>query len=340
MSRMRSSVTRGSASANLPATIGIAASGTAAGRASGVVSAAASGQDNTPRSLGPKLNKDFGQHLLKNPLVVNGIIAKADVRATDHVLEIGPGTGNMTVKLLEAAKKVTVVEVDPRMAAELRKRLQGHPHEHKLHIILGDAMKVELPAFDVCVANLPYQISSGITFKLLLHRPQFRVALLMYQREFALRLVAKPGDELYCRLSVNTQLLSKTTHAMKVGRNNFRPPPKVESSVVRIEPICPPPPINFTEWDGLLRIAFARKNKLISSNFKVDSVLAMLEANYRAFASVSGKSVDGLDKEKIKDLVTDIIDKAGLSDARAGKMDLDDYMKLLVAFNEAGIHFA
>ena len=80
----------------------------------------------------------------------------------------------------------------------------------------------------------------------------------MFQREFALRLVAQPGDELYCRLSVNTQLLAKVTHVMKVGRNNFRPPPKVESSVVRIEPLNPPPPINFQEWDGLVRLAFQR----------------------------------------------------------------------------------
>ena len=67
----------------------------------------------------------------------------------------------------------------------------------------------------------------------------------MFQREFALRLVAKPGDPLYCRLSVNVQLLAKVEHIMKVGRNNFRPPPKVESSVVRIEPRNPPPPISF-----------------------------------------------------------------------------------------------
>ena len=67
----------------------------------------------------------------------------------------------------------------------------------------------------------------------------------MFQREFALRLVAKPGDELYCRLSVNVQLLAKVEHIMKVGKNNFRPPPKVESSVVRIEPKNPPPPISF-----------------------------------------------------------------------------------------------
>jgi len=67
----------------------------------------------------------------------------------------------------------------------------------------------------------------------------------MFQREFALRLVATPGDPLYCRLSVNTQLLSQVSHVMKVGKNNFRPPPKVESSIVRIKPLDPPPPINF-----------------------------------------------------------------------------------------------
>lgn len=110
---------------------------------------------------------------------------------------------------------------------------------------MGDVLKTELPYFDVCVANLPYQISSQIVFKLLQHRPLFRSAVLMFQREFALRLAAQPGDDLYCRLSVNTQLLAKVTHVMKVGKNNFRPPPKVESSVVRIEPLNPPPPINF-----------------------------------------------------------------------------------------------
>jgi 18S rRNA (adenine1779-N6/adenine1780-N6)-dimethyltransferase len=82
----------------------------------------------------------------------------------------------------------------------------------------------------------------------------------MFQREFALRLVAKPGDSDYCRLSANVQLLAKVDHIMKVGKNNFRPPPKVESSVVRMEPRYPPPPIDFDEWDGLLRIVFGKKH--------------------------------------------------------------------------------
>jgi 18S rRNA (adenine1779-N6/adenine1780-N6)-dimethyltransferase len=132
-------------------------------------------------------------------------------------------------------------------------------HAHKLQIIHGDFLKVELPYFDVCVANVPYQISSPLTFKLLAHRPLFRCAVLMFQREFAMRLVAPPGSALFCRLSLNTQLLSKVDHLIKVSKNSFRPPPKVESSVVRIEPKSPPPPINFLEWDGMVRLCFSRK---------------------------------------------------------------------------------
>jgi 18S rRNA (adenine1779-N6/adenine1780-N6)-dimethyltransferase len=151
----------------------------------------------------------------------------------------------MTVRLLEKVKKVVACEVDPRMVAELQKRVMGTPLQSKLEILVGDVLKNDLPFFDVCVANMPYQISSPFVFKLLMHRPFFKCAILMFQREFALRLTAKPGEKLYCRLSLNTQLLARVDHLMKVGKNNFRPPPKVESSVVRIEPKNPPPPINY-----------------------------------------------------------------------------------------------
>ena len=130
------------------------------------------------------------------------------------------------------------------------------------------------------------QISSAIVFKLLVHRPMFRCAVIMFQEEFALRLSAKPGEELYCRLSVNTQLLARVDQLMKVGRNNFRPPPKVESRVVRIEPRNPPPPVNFVEWDGLVRLAFNRKNKLLRNVLTTDTVLAMLDKNMRTVASL------------------------------------------------------
>merc|ERR1711962_1963351 len=184
------------------------------------------------------------------------------------------------------------MEIDTRLVAELQKRVQGTPESSKLHLIVGDVLKSDLPYFDCCVANLPYQISSPFVFKLLLHRPFFRCAVLMFQREFALRLVAKPGDKLYCRLSINTQLLAKVDHLMKIGKNNFRPPPKVESSVVRIEPKNPPPPINFKEWDGLVRIVFVRKNKTLSASFNQTSCLLLLEKNYKVHMSVQGLEVD------------------------------------------------
>lgn len=243
----------------------------------------------------------------------------------------------MTVKLLEKAKKVIVVEKDPRMAAELVKRVQGTAMQKKLQVIVGDVLTATLPYFDICVSNTPYQISSPLTFKLLAHRPAFRTAVLMFQREFALRLVARPGDDLYCRLSVNAQLLSKITHVMKVSKNSFRPPPQVESSVVRVEPIQPPPPIDFEEWDGLVRILFLRKNKTVGANFKTTSVLDMLERNYRTYCSL--RAITIMEPLDVKGMVAQILETTEIALKRASKMDLDDYLRLLVAFNEAGFHF-
>jgi 18S rRNA (adenine1779-N6/adenine1780-N6)-dimethyltransferase len=136
-------------------------------------------------------DKSFGQHILKNPTVIANIIEKSKIKSTDVVIEIGPGTGNLTVQLLALAKKVIAYEVDARMVAELQKRTQTMPNKEKLQIVFGDFLKQELPYFDVCVANVPYQISSPLVFKLLAHRPTFRCAVLMFQREFAMRLLGK-----------------------------------------------------------------------------------------------------------------------------------------------------
>ncbi len=85
------------------------------------------------------------------------------------------------------------------------------PEQRKLDIMIGDFCKTELPYFDVCISNTPYQISSPLVFKLLSHRPLFRCAILMFQREFALRLIARPGDNLWCRLSATSNSTPKST---------------------------------------------------------------------------------------------------------------------------------
>src|SRR6201996_2768921 len=234
-----------------------------------------------------KMNTDIGQHILKNPGVAQAIVDKADLKQSDIVLEVGPGTGNLTTRILEKAKRVIAVEQDPRMAAELTKRFQGTPAAKRLELTLGDVIKMpQLPYFDVCISNTPYQISSPLTFKLLATSPSPRTCVLMFQREFAMRLFAKPGDKLYSRLSVNAQMWAKVDHVMKVGRNNFNPPPQVESNVVRLTPKNPRPQISYDEWDGLLRIAFVRKNRTLRSAFVgTASVMDMLEANWRTFCA-------------------------------------------------------
>lgn len=288
---------------------------------------------------GIHFEKDKGQHILKNPQIVTNMVEKAGLKPTDVVLEVGPGTGNMTVKLLEACQKVVACEVDTRLVAELQKRVQGTPAARKLEVLVGDVLKIDkLPFFDVCVANLPYQISSPFVFKLLLHRPFFRCAILMFQREFAQRLIARPGDKLYCRLSVNTQLLARVSHLLKVGKKNFRPPPKVESSVVRIEPRNPPPPIKYQEWDGLLRLCFTRKNKTLSAIFRTKGVLELLEKNYRIYASLNSLEVS---KDfDIKAHVLTVLEEKESLDLRPKNMDVDAFLSLLRDFNASHIHFS
>lgn len=305
-------------------------------------------------------NTSLGQHFLKNPAVVTAIVAKAAIKPTDTVLEIGPGTGNMTVPLLAQSKNVIAIEYDSRMVREVLKRVEGTNDERKLQVVQGDAIKTRFPFFDVCVANVPYQISSALVFKLLSHRPMFRCAVMMFQEEFALRLTARPGEALYCRLSVNTQLLAKVDQLMKVGRNNFRPPPKVESRVVRIELRNPPPPVNFTEWDGMVRLLFNRKNKTLRSVLLTKPTIKLLNENMRTQRALNnnnkhnnnnhqGNSSSSMmevenveaEEEKTADvIIEEVVAMEQWKDKRASKLDLDDFLALLAEFNKRGVHFA
>lgn len=283
-----------------------------------------------------KFNTNVGQHILKNPGVADAIVNKAELKPTDTVLEIGPGTGNITTRILEKARKCIAIELDPRMAAEVTKRVQGTPLQKKLEVLLGDAIKTEFPPFDVCISNTPYQISSPLVFKLLSMPNPPRTAVLMFQKEFAQRLVARPGDTLYCRLSVNAQFFARITHVLKVGKANFKPPPQVESAVVRITPKTgsEKPKFNFAEMDGMLRISFTRKNRTLRASFVSKEVLAMLARNYRVYASMNGIAVDdslvedgAANDDEDEDAgmdVDDDADEAPADEEEFGGMDVDD----------------
>lgn len=113
----------------------------------------------------------------------------------------------------------------------------------------------------------------------------------MFQKEFCQRLLCKTGDPLYCRLTVNTQLLANVSHVLKVSKNSFKPPPKVDSAVVRIEPKHiqnnTAGNVNFVEWDGLMRILFQRKNKTINSLFNNKHILQLLDNNYNTYCKLN-----------------------------------------------------
>lgn len=220
-----------------------------------------------------------------------------------------------------------------------------------------------------------------------------------------MRLFARPGDKLYSRLSVNAQLFAKISHVMKVGRNNFNPPPQVESNVVRIEPKNPRPDISFEEFDGMLRIVFVRKNRTLRAAFLgTQSVIDLLTRNWRVWCAQNDipidespeeaedvgmeidpipaedewngfsdvededgdamaeddelpdffkqekakKSVNGANRKR-RGRVTEVVrekirkvleDETLLADKRGRLCDEGDFLKLLYAFNQEGIHFS
>mmetsp|Transcript_65222 Transcript_65222/g.155776 ORF Transcript_65222/g.155776 Transcript_65222/m.155776 type:complete len:337 (-) Transcript_65222:186-1196(-) len=281
-------------------------------------------------------NKKHGQHMLKNPGIVDKIVAAADIKPSDVVFEIGPGTGNLTMRLLEQSKRVIAYEIDPRMAAEVRKRAMTAGRTN-LEVKDGDVLRTPWPIFDVCTANLPYQISSPFTFKLLAHRPTFRCAVLMFQKEFAERLIAKVGESQYGRLAVNTGLFVKVSCVCKVSKGSFNPPPEVDSMVVRMVPRDPPVEVDFREWDGLMRICFSRKRKTLRSSFTMTHCLKTLEENYKTWCALTGNAPS---KTPMKDLVTEVLTRLGLAEQRAIKIDMDTFFRLLLEFNKVGIHFS
>lgn len=249
------------------------------------------------RSTRVALRKRFGQHLLKNPDVVKAIVALAGVQPYETAFEIGPGTGNLTMHLLKSCRMLYAVELDRDMHRMIIGRVHGAGLSHKFQCICGDFLAAPLPPFDVLCANIPYQISSPVLDRLFFHRPLPKRAVIMFQLEFAQRMVARPGSSQYCRLSVNCALLCSSVRlAMRVGREQFRPPPQVDSAVVEFIPRDAPHPWlrqpgELLEWDAFLRLLFSSKNKTLRSLFGHSKPLLILMTVLR---KKSDHSVPGL----------------------------------------------
>ena len=185
-------------------------------------------QDN-----GIRLNKNLGQNYLIDDFKRKKIIKYANLTKNDTVLEIGPGIGTLTIKLAEEAGKVIAIEQDPAIFNILSERLEKEGIDN-VELINGDAVKVDFPPFNKIVSNLPYQISSPITFKFLNY--DFDMAVLMYQKEFAERMNGKVGTKQYSRLSAMLYFKAKVDFLTHVSKESFIPSPKVDSSVVKLSP--------------------------------------------------------------------------------------------------------
>ena len=221
--------------------------------------------DEAPRRvldrLGIRPRKRLGQHFLVDSRVALRHVDHARIGPSDTVLEIGPGLGVLTRLLAERTRHVTAIEADRRLAAYLRESLPG------VDVIEGDALTIEWPRFDVMASNLPYQISSPLTFRLL--NEPFRRAVLMYQWEFARRMIAKPATADYSRLSVGVYRRSTCEILERVPRNAFHPQPRVDSALVRLEPRPAPFPIADPErYDAVVDALFQHRRKTVENGLR------------------------------------------------------------------------
>ncbi|PSQ28575.1 16S rRNA (adenine(1518)-N(6)/adenine(1519)-N(6))-dimethyltransferase [Halobacteriales archaeon QS_9_68_17] len=187
---------------------------------------------------GVRGNPDRDQHFLVDDRVLDRLPSYATAADADlsHVLEIGPGTGALTDRLLGVAEAVTAVERDPDLVEFLREEFADEVGAGRLTVVGGDALSVDLPEFTASVSNLPYGVSSGIAFRLL---PKQVPLVLMFQKEFAERMAAEPGSDDYGRLSVSARHYADVEVVEPVPSEAFSPPPNVESAVVRTTPRDP-----------------------------------------------------------------------------------------------------
>ena len=219
--------------------------------------------------------KSFGQHFLHDSRYIDRIVSAMAPRATDFVLEIGPGEGALTLPLLAAAGKLTAIELDTDLIPALQARAAS---VGELLIIHADVLNVDFTALAQrhgvdrlrIAGNLPYYISSPILFHCVEHFGAIADMHFMLQKEVVERMAAEPGSKVYGRLSVMLQLACRVEPLFTVPPEAFRPPPKVESAVVRLVPLAPQDRHDADAGDvyTVVKAAFAQRRKTLNNALK------------------------------------------------------------------------
>ena len=207
--------------------------------------------------------KRFGQHFLADEAVVGAIVDAIDPKPGQALVEIGPGLGAMTNPLVERCERLTVIELDRDLAARLRKRSE-------LNVIESDVLKADFAAIATqagqklrVVGNLPYNISTPILFHLLEHVDHVVDQHFMLQKEVVDRMAASPGNKDYGRLSVMLQWRYDIESVLDVPPEAFDPPPRVDSAVVRMQPLPLAVGVNAKLLGELVTVAFSQRRKLL-----------------------------------------------------------------------------
>jgi 16S rRNA (adenine1518-N6/adenine1519-N6)-dimethyltransferase len=222
---------------------------------------------------GLSASKALGQNFLFDEQLLDRIAAVPGSLSGQHVFEVGPGPGGLTRALLRAGSEVTAVERDRRCIPALEELAEAFPGQ--LRLIEGDAMKVDATTeiggpFHV-VSNLPYNVGTALAVGWLSGEhwpPAWQSLTLMFQREVADRIVAKPGTDAYGRLAILAQWRAKAKIAMPVHRSAFTPPPKVMSAVVHIVPATAPAGVSMAVLEKLTAAAFGQRRKMLRQSLK------------------------------------------------------------------------
>ena len=218
--------------------------------------------------------KSLGQNFLNDNGVIDRIIQIINPQVTDHIIEIGPGQGALTQFLLPSCQKLTLIELDDRLIPLLQDLCHSQDnhqviHDNVLNIDFNQLTASHAPRLRI-VGNLPYNISTPLLLKLCHYHANIKDITVMVQQEVAARIVAAPNCKQYGRLSVMIQAYFDTYRLLEVGPHAFEPPPKVNSTILRLTPKNPPL-ISASDhglFENLLRQAFQTRRKTIANNLK------------------------------------------------------------------------
>ncbi|MCR5025883.1 MAG: 16S ribosomal RNA methyltransferase A [Methanobrevibacter sp.] len=246
---------------------------------------------------GIRLNKNLGQNYLIDKNKRDQIISFGNITQDDVVLEIGTGIGTLTIELAKKAKKVIAIEQDSNISEILNQRLKEEKIDN-VEVINEDALNIEFPKFNKIVSNLPYQISSPITFKFLDY--DFDLAILMYQKEFADRMNGEVGSKDYSRLSAMLYFKCDVKKLTDVSCESFIPKPKVDSTVISLTPKeSKLDKDEFKVYSNFTKALFQHRNKKIR-NALIDSRHVICSLDKKEVKS----RLNNINNEKINEYLT------------------------------------